>query len=418
VGKIVKTTMVEPRQLEFWGFNKNKIREIRRWIPIVLKDAQRRTKSKRKFPSPIVAMSKEEIGEGQSVVDKAHPKGAGHGLYYIDYQLVKVNPHMEPLNILANVLHENIHHLRPDWGEIKTKRLTGEIMHDHFGEEMFGQPVMERRRNASPRRSKKKLVIVSLFDRSGRMIEPWIGQGHTIYTIDMGPKTYPNWKGVKHIQGDVRDIEPLDSDILFSFPPCTDFSIAGNRWVPRKLAKDPHYMEKALELVDVARNWAALSHYWMIENPAGKLGKLWRDPNWYFQPYQYAGYARGAEQLFNYYTKKTAIWSNFAKPDPRYIEPQYKVTSKPVNIEGKEVPCEIRPRSFGEQEKFARKILSKGVAHLKGAEKKKYLRSLTPSGFAQAIYAYLMSNPVAQQVLFYPRSPYEGRAVVPNPSRR
>ena len=44
MGKIVKTTMVEPRQLEFWGFNKGKIREIRRWIPIVLKDAQRRAK--------------------------------------------------------------------------------------------------------------------------------------------------------------------------------------------------------------------------------------------------------------------------------------------------------------------------------------------------------------------------------------
>jgi len=140
MSKIVKTKMVDPRQLEFWGFNKRKIKQIRRWIPLILKDAQRRTGTKRKFPSPIVAMSEEEIYEGQNVRDAAHPGGAGHGLYYIDYQLVKINPNMEPLDILANVLHENIHHLRPDLSELQTKELTGEIMADHFGEVIYGQP--------------------------------------------------------------------------------------------------------------------------------------------------------------------------------------------------------------------------------------------------------------------------------------
>jgi hypothetical protein len=57
------------------------------------------------------------------------------------------------------------------------------------------------------------------------------------------------------------------------------------------------------------------------------------------------------------------------------------------------------------------------VARLKGREKRKYLRSLTPSGFAQAIYQHLQSNTPYQQQLVPLESVFEKRSIVPNPKR-
>ena len=85
-------------------------------------------------------MEPAEIQEGRSTVDKGHPKGAGHGMYFPDYQLVKINPNMEPIDILANVVHENIHHVDPSMRELKVRDLTIRIMKEVFGVPTDGRP--------------------------------------------------------------------------------------------------------------------------------------------------------------------------------------------------------------------------------------------------------------------------------------
>lgn len=167
--KRIKTQLVPPNQLEFRGFNRQKIRAIRPLIPIVLGEAQRQVGVYDNFPSPICAMTKEEIYDSAKIVDEAHPHGAGHGLYYIGYQLVKLNNRMEPIDLLANVLHENIHHLDPNLTEVQVRALTGDIMEKCTGIRTYGQPFGS---SQLPTRKNFKGVSEGAIDAKGLYIPP------------------------------------------------------------------------------------------------------------------------------------------------------------------------------------------------------------------------------------------------------
>ena len=102
---------------------------------------------------------------------------------------------------------------------------------------------------------------------------------------------------------------------------------------------------------------------WMVENPVGKLSTLWRKPDYYFNPFEYGGYMSGFEPeihpkmpVRDGYTKKTCLWTGggFAMPE-----------KKPLGHIGK----------FW------------GWTFLGGkSARTKQLRSLTPRGFARAVY--------------------------------
>jgi hypothetical protein len=141
----IKTTMVEPHGIQFMGFDERKIAAIRPHIPLALSTARRRLRTRRRFPTPIVAMEPNEILYGRSVIDNGHPRGAGHGMYFTNYQLIKINPYMEPIDLLANVVHENLHHLDPDLPEEVVAITTAEIMEECFGIYTLGRPLADGR---------------------------------------------------------------------------------------------------------------------------------------------------------------------------------------------------------------------------------------------------------------------------------
>ena len=143
--KQIKTKLVEPEQIQFMGFDKKKVEAIRPYIPEALKVARRRTGSRRKFPTPIVAMAPNEIMFGRTIVDKGHPRGAGHGMYFERFQLIKINPYMDPIDLLANVVHENLHHLDPNLPEEVVAITTAEIMDECFGIYTLGRPLADGR---------------------------------------------------------------------------------------------------------------------------------------------------------------------------------------------------------------------------------------------------------------------------------
>ncbi len=143
--KQIKTTLVEPSQIQFIGFDQDKVDAIRPHIPKALRVARRRAGSRRKFPTPIVAMAPNEIMYGRTVVDRGHPRGAGHGMYFQNFQLVKINPYMDSIDILANVIHENLHHLDPSLPEEVVAITTAEIMEECFGIYTLGRPLAEGR---------------------------------------------------------------------------------------------------------------------------------------------------------------------------------------------------------------------------------------------------------------------------------
>ena len=149
--------------------------------------------------------------------------------------------------------------------------------------------------------------------------------------------------------------------IIFAFPPCTLMAHSG--------AKHQRAEDDVSEAVALAKVAMALGEKydcpWMVENPVGKLSTLWRKPDAYFNPHEYGGFLLESEGSFHPkmpvcdgYTKKTCLWfgNGFEMPARN---------PGPVNIG-----------------KFW------GWAFLGGkSAKTKQLRSLTPRGFARAVFA-------------------------------
>lgn len=213
------------------------------------------------------------------------------------------------------------------------------------------------------------MIIWSLFDGSGLMVKPWADTGHTCYCFNYDGADHGAYamrvthKNIVYINKFITPDSNFNDipapDIIFAFPSCTDMAGSGEK----------HHREQKdiCMAVSTARIAERLGKDfecpWMVENPVGKLSSLWRKPDYYFNPYEYGGYMTGDEESYHprmpardAYTKKTCLWTgnDFVMPE-----------RKPVEHIGK----------FW------------GWAYLGGkSAKTKQLRSLTPRGFAQAVY--------------------------------
>ena len=202
--------------------------------------------------------------------------------------------------------------------------------------------------------------IVSLFDHSGNMVRPWAEAGHECYCYDIkymdgpemtdGPLTV-KWEKFKtggsitRIYWDAFDKNQPDFgeyDILFAFPPCDHLAVSGARWFKGKGLKA---LASAIALVAIAAELAdKAALFSMIENPISTLSTYWRKPDYIFQPYEYG----------DPYYKKTCLWvsENFKMPEPNPVEP----------VEGAKIHM------------------------MPGDSKQKERRSITPEGFARAVF--------------------------------
>lgn len=171
-------------------------------------------------------------------------------------------------------------------------------------------------------------TVVSLCDRTGNMVEPWVKAGYRAVIIDLqhkGDTTTPDGS-VRRIGMDVRRVRKVlavlraykDIVACFAFPPCTDLASSGARWWE---AKGLTALWKALAVVDACRRIIeALDVPGFIENPVGRLSTAWREPDWSFDPCEFAGYLTPPGDL---YTKRTCIWAfkGLRKPDARWQFP-------------------------------------------------------------------------------------------------
>jgi len=157
------------------------------------------------------------------------------------------------------------------------------------------------------------MIALSLFDYSGNMVKPWHEVGYNCICVDTqhhdklprcisGPSVY---KVNYDISGILRYASNWPRpDIIFGFPPCTDLAVSGARWFRQKAQKDPWFQERA---VNLCRQVEALGNMfncpWMLENPVSRLSTLWRKPDHWFHPWQFAD-----RYPSDNYTKKTGIW--------------------------------------------------------------------------------------------------------------
>jgi hypothetical protein len=225
-----------------------------------------------------------------------------------------------------------------------------------------------------------KAAIISLFDLTGAMVQPWVEAGYQCFIFDI---QHPQVTVTQQIQeganpvkvsGDYSEwgaightiLHNFDIKMLFSFPPCTDLAVSGAAHFEKKRQVDPEYRNKAMSMVyhgyDVAKLYDVP---FMIENPVSVISSLWRKPDHIFHPYEYGGYL-GADDVSPFeliptqdrYTKKTCLWTGNG-----FIMPEKKPVELPTNY------------------KYSPQHLKLGGAGLKT----KNIRSATPRGFARAV---------------------------------
>ena len=242
------------------------------------------------------------------------------------------------------------------------------------------------------------MVIWSLFDGSGIMGAPWAKNGHSVFCFNADEADHGAYESAKVIHGNIRYVNVwIDSkfmlnamagdygkpDIIFAFPPCTDMAVSGAAHFAKKSEIDPLFQEKAVKTARIAEFIAGYFNVpYMIENPVSVLSTKWRSANFSFHPYEFGAYLPEDDDHPTYpeyiksrdaYPKKTCLWVSGDFRMPRRI---------PVPVS----------EGYSDQHK---KLGGK-------SQKTKVIRSLTPRGFALAVY---MENRIPLEPQNVPANP-------------
>lgn len=150
-------------------------------------------------------------------------------------------------------------------------------------------------------------TILIYCEESGAFADLYRAAGYNVIVCDL----LLNGQDIvlqKHIKGGVYG--------FLCFPPCDHTAGSGARWWE---AKGEEKLKEALHLVDASLRAVAIYNpvFWWLENPVGRLAQYIGKPDYYFHPYEFAGYSDNSEA----YTKKTCLWGKFAKPVKKPVEP-------------------------------------------------------------------------------------------------
>lgn len=114
-------------------------------------------------------------------------------------------------------------------------------------------------------------------------------RGHEAYSCDTQECSggHPEW----HYQQDVEQVLSEGWDLIIAHPPCTYLAVSGNRWY----AKRPDLYEPAAQFAMMFERYADKV---CVENPVGRLSRIWRKPDQYVHPYWFG----------DPFEKRTALW--------------------------------------------------------------------------------------------------------------
>ena len=141
--------------------------------------------------------------------------------------------------------------------------------------------------------------ILSLFDYTGIMSQPYRDNGYAVTQVDIQLGT-DVWEAS-------LDELPYVHGIIAQ-PPCTDFANSGARWFAQKDAdgrtrQSVNLVNRVLQLVLIHQ-----PVWWMLENPVGRINTL----------VPVLGKAQFAFDPCDYglpYRKRTQIWGDFTTPE-------------------------------------------------------------------------------------------------------
>ena len=205
---------------------------------------------------------------------------------------------------------------------------------------------------------------VFLFDTTGNMAIPWAADGYSCHCYDLqnfdrkpqkigkGIIHFHHWDAESTIDGkpSPTDIDPDNVDLVACFPPCTHLAVSGARWFVgkglRALQQSVGFFATCAEICE--------DHFqapYMIENPISTISTYWRTPDYTFHPCHYSGYCPSDN-----YTKQTCLWTGKGFNMPaRYMDPNLEIDFDYIHS-------------------------------MPPSEDRAYRRSITPEGFARAVW--------------------------------
>lgn len=168
-------------------------------------------------------------------------------------------------------------------------------------------------------------------ERSGRVRDAFIAQGHSALSCDLEPTDVDG----PHHQGDVLPLLRKRWDLVVAFPPCTDLAGSGARWWKDKDRRPA--MRFFMDCYDANAPRVA------VENPVGCMSTVFRKPDQIVHPWMWG----------DDYTKSTCLWL-------RGLPPLIPSIHSSPNADGKYI-------------------------HHLGSRKRGRIGSITPPGLAQAM---------------------------------
>jgi hypothetical protein len=198
-------------------------------------------------------------------------------------------------------------------------------------------------------------IVLSLCDRTGNMVRPWLDAGYSAITVDKQPAQYIH-PHRHHVMADITEWRYPDHlprpVIVFAFPPCSDLAVSGARWFKEKgMASLIH----ALMVVEACRRICEDSGApFMIENPVSTLSTYWREPDFAFDPCDYG----------DPYTKQTCLWVGG----------------------GFKMPERVRPGDLFARATWVEPTEGSMILNFSPSDDRADLRAITPPGFAGAVF--------------------------------
>jgi hypothetical protein len=206
-------------------------------------------------------------------------------------------------------------------------------------------------------------TLLSLFDYSGAWSEPYALNGWDVYQWDLGLSENMDIMAIETAERALDLFEDVDG--ILAAPPCTHFTVSGNRYWSQKDAdgRTATHIEYVRQVQRLANLFEPTDpdyieemgdhFFWAVENPVGRMARLTgmkddpslRDP-FFWDPCDFAGWIDLTEdeiqrldqirakdghhitdedvQLIrksNAYTKRTGLWGKFNTPQINRREP-------------------------------------------------------------------------------------------------
>lgn len=120
-----------------------------------------------------------------------------------------------------------------------------------------------------------KVLVACEF--SGIVRDAFLAEGHDAMSCDLLPTESPG----PHYEGDVRDLDLTQFDLMVAHPPCTHLAVSGARWFKDKTEEQRESLEFVQFLLDAPVPRIAL------ENPVSVISTHIRRADQTIQPWQF-----------------------------------------------------------------------------------------------------------------------------------